>query len=323
MERRAEFVDFLKARRARVQPEDVGLPTPGGRRRTPGLRREDVAALAGVSVDYYVRLEQGRKTQPSRSVLDALAKALRLDDDERGHLLTLANQAAPPVRQRSERVRPGVLRLLDVLDTTPGFVLGRRMDVLAWNPMAAILLGDFGKLPTPRRNMLYLLFLDPRSKILYRDWQTVALESVAHLRATSARHQDDPMIGELVRELNAKSPDFRRWWARHDVREKGHGRKNFHHPDVGALSLDYETLRLHNDDDQVLVTYTAEPGGRSQAALDLLAVLCKAGGPITDRSADDASADGGDRRTAGAADQLASWGTVTQQPALRPRRDSN
>lgn len=279
MDRRAEFSDFLKSRRSRLRPEQVGMPATLGRRRTPGLRREEVAQLAGVSVDYYVRLEQGRNVQPSPAVLDALAKALRLDEDEHRYLIALAGQGTAAPRSISERARPGILRLLQMLGPTPGFVLGRRMDVLAWNPMAAILLGDFGQISAPRRNMLWLLFMDPGSRALYVDWAKVARESIAHLRASGARHPDDPGIAALVEELAAKSVAFRQWWSQHDVREKGHGRKNLNHPEVGPLSLDYETLRLSDGDDQVLVTYTAEAGSPSQASLDLLAVLAKAKPP--------------------------------------------
>ncbi len=276
MDRRAEFSDCLKSRRALLQPEQAGLPATPGRRRTPGLRREEVAQLAGVSVDYYVRLEQGRNVQPSPAVIDALARALQLDEDERRHLTALVSQDQTPARRGAERARPGVLRLLQMLGPTPAFVLGRRMDVLAWNPMAAILLGDFERFPVSRRNMLWLLFMDAHSRALYMDWTKVARESIAHLRASSARHPGDAGIAALVTELSAKSVEFRQWWSQHDVREKGHGRKNLNHPEVGPLCLDYEALRLHDGDDQVLVTYTAEAGSPSQAALDLLAVLAKA-----------------------------------------------
>jgi transcriptional regulator with XRE-family HTH domain len=276
MDRHAQFAEFLKSRRARVKPEDSGLPASLGRRRTPGLRREEVAQLAGVSVDYYVRLEQGRKVQPSAAVLNALAKALQLDEDEHRHMVALASQEQPARRAMPERVRPGIRRLLERLGPTPGFVLGRRMDVLAWNTFAEVLLGDFGAQPPTRRNMIWLLFLDPRSKSLYVDWAANARESIAHLRAASGRHPNDPLIAELVDELSVKSSEFRLMWADHDVREKGYGRKVLNHPEVGRLTLEYETLRLSQGDDQVLVTYTAEADSPSQAALDLLAVLARA-----------------------------------------------
>jgi MmyB-like transcription regulator ligand binding domain/Helix-turn-helix domain len=238
-----------------------------------------VAQLAGVSVDYYVRLEQGRKLKPSAAVLEALARALQLNPDEFRHMMTLVNQATPTTPRTPQRVRPGVYRLLEQLGPTPGFVLGRRMDVLAWNPMAAALLGDFRSLPASRRNMVLLLFLDPRSRSLYVDWAVNARDTIAHLRAASGRHPDDPAITELVDELSAKSAEFREMWAHHDVREKGHGCKVLSHPDVGLLELEYETLHLHDDGDQLLVTYTAAAGSPSQAALDLLAVLVRAATP--------------------------------------------
>lgn len=279
MDPHAEFARFLRSRRERLSPQDSGLPPSTKRRRTPGLRREEVAQLAGVSVDYYVRLEQGRKLRPSTAVLEALARALQLEPDEYRHMVTLLNHAPSVTPRPPQRVRPGVLRLLERLDPTPGFVLGRRMDVLAWNRMAAALLGDFGALPPSRRNMIWLLFLHPPSRSLYVNWAANARESIAHLRAASGRHPNDPGIAELVAELSAKSAEFRELWARHDVREKGHGRKVLDHPDVGRLELEYETLRLHDDDDQFLVTFTAEADSPSQAALDLLAVLARATTP--------------------------------------------
>jgi transcriptional regulator with XRE-family HTH domain len=281
MDRHMAFAEFLRSRRAKLQPEQIGAPAVLGRRRTPGLRREEVAQLAGVSVDYYARLEQGRKVEPSMAVLNALAQALRLDEAERGHLFALASIHAPAVKRTAERVRPGVLRLLETLTSTPAFVLGRRMDILAWNPMAARLLGDFSAVPASRRNMLWMLFLDPSTKSVYVDWPAIAKESIAHLRATGGRHPDDPMIAELVEELCVKSAEFRQWWSNHDVLEKGHGRKNLRHPELGLLGLDYETLQLHDGDDQVLVTYTAEVGSASQASLDLLAVLARADDPAS------------------------------------------
>lgn len=280
MDRHAEFALFLRSRRERLSPEAIGLPPSTSRRRTPGLRREEVAQLAGVSVDYYVRLEQGRKLRPSATVLEGLARALQLEPDEFRHMVALLNHAPSPTTSRTpQRVRPGVQRLLEKLDPTPGFVLGRRMDVLAWNSMAAALLGDFGSLPASRRNMIWLLFLHPPTRSLYVNWATNARESIAHLRAASGRYPDDPGIAELIDELSAKSVEFREMWARHDVREKGHGRKVLDHPDVGRLELEYETLRLADDSDQLLVTYTAEEGSPSQAALDLLAVLARATAP--------------------------------------------
>jgi transcriptional regulator with XRE-family HTH domain len=263
----AELGDFLRTRRARLQPHDVGLPDYG-RRRVPGLRREELAQLAGVSVDYYVRLEQGRDIQPSDSVLDAIAGALRLSEDERSHLFTLVRPRKRARRRPVERVRPGVQRLLDRIEF-PAFVLGRRMDVLAFNTLAAALLGDFRE-----RNTLRFMFLDDGARTLYPDWEQVAAEGVAYLRLTAAEDPDDAQLVELIGELSLQSELFRRLWAKHDVKSKTFGVKVYDHPQVGRLELDYESLKLP-DADQTLVTYTAEPGSPSETALQLLAQLSR------------------------------------------------
>jgi transcriptional regulator with XRE-family HTH domain len=273
MERRTELSDFLRTRRARLRPADVGIGSADDRRRVPGLRREELAMLAGVSVDYYVRLEQGRGgVHPSDSVLDALARALRLDEAEHAHLQRIARAplAAPARRPRAQRVRPEVERLLDRMTDVPAFVLGRRMDVLAWNDLAARLHVDFGALPPRMRNMPRLVFLDEASRHLYPDWRQVARETVAYLRFEASAQPDDPDLHALVGELSTVSEEFRRLWARHDVREKSHGIKRYRHPLVGELELHYEALRLPGDDRQSLVTYTAEPGSPSETALRML-----------------------------------------------------
>ncbi|MDA0164674.1 helix-turn-helix transcriptional regulator [Solirubrobacter ginsenosidimutans] len=261
----AELGDFLRTRRARLQPQDVGLPDYG-RRRVPGLRREELAQLAGVSVDYYVRLEQGRDIQPSDSVLDAIACALQLTDDERSHLFTLVRPRRRARRRPSERVRPGVQRLVERIEF-PAFVLGRRMDVLAYNAPAAALLGGMRE-----RNMLRYMFFDDGARALYPDWEQVAAEGVAYLRLTAGEDPDDAQLVELIGELSLHSEPFRRLWARHDVKSKSFGVKTFEHPQVGPLELDYESLKLP-DADQTLVTYTAAPGSPSETALGLLAQL--------------------------------------------------
>jgi transcriptional regulator with XRE-family HTH domain len=261
----AELGDFLRSRRARLQPHDVGLPDYG-RRRVPGLRREELAQLAGVSVDYYVRLEQGRDIQPSDSVLDAIAGALQLTDDERSHLFTLVRPRRRARRRPNERVRPGIQRLVERIEF-PAFVLGRRMDVLAYNPLAAALLGGLHE-----RNALRAIFLDEGARTLYRDWDQVAAESVAYLRLSAGEDPDDAQLVELIGELSLHSDAFRRLWARHDVKSKTFGVKCFEHPQVGPLELDYESLKLP-DSDQVLVTYTAAPGSPSETGLQLLAQL--------------------------------------------------
>jgi transcriptional regulator with XRE-family HTH domain len=261
----AELGDFLRTRRARLQPQDVGLPDYG-RRRVPGLRREELAQLAGVSVDYYVRLEQGRDIQPSDSVLEAIAGALQLTEDERSHLFTLVRPRRRARRRPSERVRPGVHRLVERIEF-PAFVLGRRMDVLAYNPLAASLLGGLRD-----RNALRSIFLDEGARTLYPDWEQVAAESVAYVRLTAGEDPDDAQLVELIGELSLVCETFRRLWARHDVKSKTFGVKRFEHPQVGPLELDYESLKLP-DADQTLVTYTAAPGSPSETALGLLAQL--------------------------------------------------
>ncbi|MFJ1758563.1 helix-turn-helix domain-containing protein [Kitasatospora sp. NPDC088134] len=276
MDRREELSDFLRTRRARVQPESVGLRRQS-RGRAPGLRREDVAQLAGVSVDYYTRIEQGRGRNPSPEILIAIGRALNLDEDEQRHLEALALSESRPARapQRGgERVRPGVQRLLDAFSaTTPAFVLGRRMDVIAWNPLAAALITDFGALPAARRNMVRLAFMDPAAREFYRDWEEVARESIAHLRLACGRYPDDAALAALVGELSVKSEDFRRLWSKHDVKQKGFGRKRLHHRSVGELELDYEAFALSDGGGKTLVTYTAEAGSSSEQALQLLGMV--------------------------------------------------
>jgi transcriptional regulator with XRE-family HTH domain len=260
--------EFLRARRALVHPEDVGLPDLG-RRRVEGLRREELALLAGVSVDYYVRLEQGRDTHPSEQVLEALARALQLDDDAAAHLHELARPAPRRrrARRRAERVRPGVVRLIQSWTHAPAFVLGRRMDVLAHNALAGVLHDGFAR----DRNMVRLVFLDPGARTTFPDWDAVAQDTVATLRAAAGADLDDPALTELVGELSLKSDEFRRLWARHDVREKAAGMKRFVHPLVGELELGYESFAVNDAPGQLLVAYHAEPGSASERALALLA----------------------------------------------------
>ncbi|GGY02566.1 helix-turn-helix transcriptional regulator [Streptomyces hiroshimensis] len=266
---------FLRARRSRLRPEDVALPDFGGRRRVAGLRREEIAQLAGVSVDYYTRMEQGRVPNPSPSVLDALARALRLDEEEIRHLHRLARTrpaAGRTPRPRTERqqVRPMLRLLLEELRDVPAMVMGRRMDVLAWNAAASALLGDLGAREPAERNIPRITFLDPASRDLYADWTACARENVAYLHLEAGRYPDDPQLASLVGELSLKSQDFRRWWAEHPVQDKTSGVKHFHHPVVGDLDLTYETLRVADDPDQALITYAAEPDTPSHDALRML-----------------------------------------------------
>lgn len=262
--------DFLRSRRARIRPEDVGLNSYG-RRRVPGLRREEVAQLAGVSVDYYIRLEQGRGPSVSDAVLDAIARVLRLDGTEHTYLRTVARPGTrKAVSPAAQRVRPGLRLLLDTLDPAPAFVLGRRMDVLAWNALGDAVVG-FSRMAAAERNMPRQTFLEPAARELYPDWPAVAAETVAYLRLDAGLHPDDKQLAALVGELSLKSEDFRRLWADHQVQAKTYGVKRIDHPAVGGLTLPYETLGLPGDPDQSLVVYTPEPGSETAERIALLA----------------------------------------------------
>ena len=272
MDRRTELGEFLRSRRARLQPDDVGLRPFAGARRVPGLRREELAQLAGVSVDYYVRLEQGRSRNVSATVLDAVARALRLSDDERSHLHNLAHPPAPGrPRRRRQQARPELVRLLAAMDGIPAYVIDCRTEVLAWNQLAAALTVDFATRPPDQRNWARLVFLDDEIANLFVDWESKARETVGYLQLSAGRHPDDPQLAQLVGDLSMGSEPFRRMWAAHDVRDKAHGSKGFRHPVVGELELAYQTLHLSDEPDQALVTYTATPGSPAEDALRLLA----------------------------------------------------
>jgi transcriptional regulator with XRE-family HTH domain len=264
-----ELREFLRSRRAKVTPEDAGLPALPGLRRVPGLRREEVAQLAGVSVDYYVRLERGRNINVSESVLDALAKALQLNEVERAHLYTVAKptrkiQALPP-----QRVRPGLLRALDSMQDVPAMLLGRRSDVLAMNSLARALYLGFGA--GHERNPVRFIFLDPAARELYADWEANARLAVAHLHIYAGRHPHDPKLAALVGELSVRDADFRRWWADNDVHLHSHGTKTLHHPVVGEITVAYESLSVDGDPDMSIALHTVEPGSPSEQNLRLLA----------------------------------------------------
>ncbi|MEU1376945.1 helix-turn-helix transcriptional regulator [Streptomyces triculaminicus] len=281
-----ELRDFLRSRRARISPDEVGLPPHTGRRRVPGLRREEVAQLAGVSVDYYVRLERGRTPNASTAVLDAVARALRLDPAERTHLFDLAKPKPGSARRRPappQRVRPGLLRALDALTGTPAMILGHRLDVLAANTLAKALYTDFDALPHRERNLARFIFLDPTAHDLLADWETAARGTVAALRLYAGRHPHDPRLNELVGELSVRDEDFRQWWADHDVLQYTHGIKLYRHPLVGELTLAYESLALPDDPEQALYLYTAEPDSPSDHALRLLASWSAPARPAGDR----------------------------------------
>jgi transcriptional regulator with XRE-family HTH domain len=282
---RTELADFLRACRGRVQPADVGLPA-GTRRRTPGLRREEVARLAGISVDYYVRLEQARGPRPSRQVLMALVRALRLSDDERGHLLRLACVEPVAAGTPDPTVPVGVLYLLDLLGDLPAYVLSPRYDVLAWNPAACALVADFSSWPDGQRNLVWQVFCGGTgggggmattgsadgSGYTAEQWAAFAAHCVADLREAAGRFPDDPGFAALVSRLRAASPEFARRWDANEVAVRQSMGKRLHHPVVGPMEL--EQLVLHLPEcDQRLVVYVPAPGSRSADALRLLAVV--------------------------------------------------
>jgi hypothetical protein len=265
MDKHQVLGDYLRARREHVRPEDVGL-VPGGRRRVPGLRRDELAMLAGISTDYYLRLEQGRNQTPSPQVLDALAAVLQLDADSTAYLHDLATADAQrrPTR-RPDRVPTGTLQFLEAL-AMPAFVHDKRLTVLAANPFATALCPSY----RVGVNLLRAVFLDPAEHELRRDWDRAATEAVAGIRAVSASALDDPELGSLVGELSVKSDTFRRLWARHDVRKRAGGTSLLQHPEVGPLELRHEKLTVAGTDGQTLVAYHAEPGTTSAEALALL-----------------------------------------------------
>jgi transcriptional regulator with XRE-family HTH domain len=271
-ERRNELGGFLKARRQELRPELVGLSASSdSRRRAKGLRREEVAALASISADYYARIEQGRRGAPW-ATLDAIARALRLDDAGREYLSELSEQdATRPRRRRTQRVTTHLQRLLDELTGIPALVLGRRMDVLAWNRLAAALITDFGAVPERHRNYVRIVFTHPEVRTLYPHWDQDARLCVGQLHMEVARDPRDPRLAQLVGELSVLDADFRRWWSDHRVAVRGRGVKDFRHPVVGDLTLDWDTLTCAGDPDQQLVSWSAEPGSPSQERLRALA----------------------------------------------------
>ncbi|WP_086844786.1 helix-turn-helix domain-containing protein [Amycolatopsis kentuckyensis] len=262
---------YLKARRAQLSPQDCGLPEPESARRVAGLRREEVAGLASISVDYYTRLEQGR-VRASAPVLITLARALRLDEDQQRYLYELAGRAdALPRRRRpAQRVRPAMSRLLTQLTGTPALVLGKRLDILAWNTAATALFTDFDAIPPHQRNYLRLLFTNPPIRELHKNWHHDAREAVAALRMEAAADAADPDLSRLVGDLSVQDPDFRTWWAEHHVNSASYGTKNYHHPLVGDLTLDCDTWASPDGSGQRLMVLTAEPGTPNHDALVIL-----------------------------------------------------
>jgi transcriptional regulator with XRE-family HTH domain len=282
MDVRVELGEFLQTRRARLRPEDMGLVSYGERRRVPGLRREELAQLAGVSVSYYTRLEQGQSTNASDEILEAIANALRLEDDERDYLMRMAR---PPRRRRRpvavQQARPGIRQMLDAMADVPALLLGRANDVLAWNALGHALFAGHLDFESPwrvteRPNLSLMLFLDPVYRELYVDWKAKARGNVADLHWQSGQFPDDPRITAVVGELTVKSAEFSALWAGHPVRGCDPMWRDFRHRLVGMVTLAQEAWQQTTDPDQRLIVLSAEPGSPSEAALRLLGSLASA-----------------------------------------------
>ncbi|MEU4700724.1 helix-turn-helix transcriptional regulator [Nonomuraea dietziae] len=286
MDNRDEIRDFLASRRARITPQQAGL-APGGRRRVPGLRREEVAVLAGVSTDWYTRLEKGHISGVSEDVLNAVARALQLDDAERAHLFDLARAAGTRARTRrhAHKVRPGLQRMLDAMTDAPAIIRNGRMDLLAANRLGRAMYWPVfqtrlaapgrnlhpGATPSQPANIARFQFLDPAGPDFFPNWDTAADTTVALLRTEAGRDPYNTDLTQLIGELSTRSADFRGRWAQHNVRLHHAGTKTFHHPAVGDLTLDYESMDLHADPGLNLTVYTAAPDTPSHDALRLLA----------------------------------------------------
>ncbi|MDR7275620.1 helix-turn-helix transcriptional regulator [Catenuloplanes atrovinosus] len=275
MDNRAEVRDFLTTRRARITPERAGLPAVG-QRRVPGLRRAEVAALAGMSVEYYAKLERGALAGVSAGVLDAIARALQLDDAERGHLLHLAQAAngsnvltRPSRRPRQATARPSLQWTLDAI-TSPAIVANGRQDLIAANLLGRAMYADIYAYPSPTPNFARFTFLDSAARRLFPDWELFADMTVANLRTAAGVDPHDKSLHDLVGELSTRSDDFRRRWGAHDVRIHGTGTKRFHHHVVGDLALAYETMSLDAEPGLAMTIYAAQPGSPTAEALTLL-----------------------------------------------------
>jgi transcriptional regulator with XRE-family HTH domain len=272
----AALGEFLRSRRSRLRPEDVGVVSHGTRR-VPGLRREELAQLAGVSATYYTRLEQGQSAHASEAVIDALARALGLNDDERVHLHNLARPipAKPRRPARPATARPGTVQLVNAINDVPAVVLGIHNEVLAWNSLGHLLLAghvdfDAPDRPADRPNLTKMLFLDPHHRDMYLSWDAEATRAVSSLRLVAGRHADDRELAELVGELIMKSPEFASLWSKHPVANCVSGAKRFLHPVVGELTLEFEALLLPDEPGRRILMYSAAPGSSSEAALQLL-----------------------------------------------------
>ncbi|MBB5137139.1 transcriptional regulator with XRE-family HTH domain [Thermocatellispora tengchongensis] len=266
-EARGPLAAFLAARRATISTTEAGLPAIGYPRRVPGLRREEVAQLAGISVDYYTRLEQGRVRTASRAVLNSIGRALRLNEDEQRHLLQLAHPDGPDhCDEDDQTVCPLILRLLDNLVDTPALVMGRYLDILAWNRLGSALMGDLEAIEPRQRNYVRMIFLHPHTRALMVDWREQAQVAVSTLRMATCAWHDQPRLHELVGELSVRDDDFRTWWAEHVVTVRTFGRSRLSHPAAGTFTLDWQILATI-DSEQVVAVASAAPGGPDHAAV--------------------------------------------------------
>jgi len=285
--RRREFAAFLRSRRQRLTPADVGL-AEGCRRRTPGLRREEVALLAGVGATWYTWLEQGRDVRPSPDVLSALARALKLDAAERRHLFLLCDRPAPEMRTTGPETVPApLIRMLDSLRSQPAYVLGRRWDVLAWNRAAVAVFGDYGRLDSDRRNIMHMVFADPEHRRLLTDWDELARAVLAMFRADSVSHMGDEDFERLIAILKTRSTEFRDWWEKHEVLRPLTGCKRIDHPAMGRMLFEYTSLAVSDPPDMKLVVYTPLEEQRTGEKLERLLKLVQCG-PGESRDRDDA-----------------------------------
>jgi transcriptional regulator with XRE-family HTH domain len=274
MDNRSEVRDFLASRRARISPEQAGLRAFGGSRRVPGLRRGELATLAGVSVEYYTRIERGNLRGVSDTVLHAIAGALQLDDAERAHLFDLAHATGPGTSRRRptrQHIRPGLQRILDAMTDVAAIVENARLDILAANRLGYVLYSEIFANPRRPANHMRFVFLDPRSHGFYPDWPTSANDAVAVLRAEAGHNPYDQVLTNLIGELSTRSDEFRTRWAAHNVRQHRTETKRLHHPVVGDLELALEKLDVTADPGLVLLAYSAEPSSPSHDALSLLA----------------------------------------------------
>ncbi|QXJ23059.1 helix-turn-helix domain-containing protein [Actinomadura graeca] len=277
MAQTGELGEFLKSRRARLQPEDVGVRTYGSRRRVPGLRREELAQLAGVSVAYYIRLEQGNADNVSTEILDAISRALRLDADEHAHLHRLAHPPRWIPAPGPPRLRAPLQNLLDAIDHAPAYIVGHYTDVVAWNRLTSAVFVDLANVPADERTWSHQIHLNGDYKARLDDnWLDVARRNVAYLRFRSGEHPDDPRLRSLINCLRERSPDFGRLWSEHHVTDLTHGEARLVHPEAGRLVLPFETLHLPGDPDlSRLMLYAAEPGSPSEQALRKLAATSR------------------------------------------------